>query len=1155
MESRASRFHTYHGTSREGQTSPPPGHQRHASLLGRPTVSLTASTSSSSSSRHWEAIQLRDNSYFHKFGATTLAAQPDSRSGLYPCMLSSVAQAFVTQISLTSRYKNNIEYANAFDGQQAVDKLLTIIGNGCKDRVMALKLGRALMHQGYFHDVQYESLLMDASTEIYQLNDVLYYYYQQQRQRQLARQYQQQHQHQQHSSQYASPSTGAAAAATSAANSPCAQLLPANGSIKSEHMGDTGIATTTSSLSDFSLTVDAPDDEKPNGHHVDHPQIQSRDISSDNASTNGHDSPHGAPTHMDDDDDNLTVLTTPSSLTSSSSLTMRSLSSFEHDAIQPIHGIFTPLTHCYVPTCLGPLPCYSPTCPKRAQILWKHASIDSRASTPHTYLRRREQTSWAAMVPDEVLATVSTTERKRQEAICELINTEANFVMDLDYVEKMWIEPLLTEDILPSYRRADFVNKVFSNTVDIHRHHARFARALQRRQQEHPIIVQIGDIISKYMQGLSLIVRYGAHQHQGKAAYEKEKLLNGKFHAFVDYTERHPSSHKLELNGYLTKPTTRLGRYPLLLNAILKRTAPDHPDYALLNDATDIIRAVLSQVNSEAGEAKNKFDLERIHRHLTFKRKTDRLDLKLLDADRQIVREGFLNKRPTLDAADYQVILFDHYLVVTKVKWVRAEKHYLVVRRPLPIAFLSVAIPSLPSTAQRSPSFLLSASRYSAHLQPSYYNDVDSDTRLGQPIVFQHMGRKKDAHSQFTLYASSAASRKPWVDHIYQLQTCNASPSSVLKLAPAVARGQFVHKRVHHLASFLNNQLFVFAAEDGVYAGKNTPDAQVRKVLHILHVMRVHVIEEFQMLLLLADKTLWQFSLTELTINQSLAMGKRLYTNVPFFHAGICLQRTLICVPTRVSPLKSIITVLEPCKPQAMSDKKPSLLERLVRPTAPNNVSATDVYLQKYKECYVPCEAWAVDMTSSKLMVTGHRGIEVIDLQRTDRTQSMLNHADPNLAFITQTERQESNLKIIRVPVKRISVFRTPLSEYLVCYNEFAFYINGKGDRVYEKFLIEWEGCSESYALLWPYIIAFDPSLIEIRNALTGQLEQVIRGDNIRCIQHRDDGVVYGAMTDPRERSSDYVFALTLLHPQTEAASSSRIQVAMEPCSTPPPSQ
>ncbi|ORX57985.1 hypothetical protein DM01DRAFT_1333659 [Hesseltinella vesiculosa] len=1132
MDSQTSRFHTYHGTGNESHPWSPTSssQQRHLSLLGRNTT-YTAPTSN----RHWETIHLRDSSYFHKYSIVPLTSQVEQRRvNDYACLLSIVAQSLIQQLTLTNRFKNNIEYPNAFDGQQVVDKLMTIIGS--KDRVVALKLGRALGMQGCFHDVQYESLLMDSSTEIYQFKDVLLYYFQR-------LQLRHQHQQQRMLHQISSPSARPFSLIPAPAQPPSA-ASSVNGSILSEQFGPVpgNVTTSSGSISEFSISTD---------DQYTTPPTTISDEEDIKAAL-----PHIASTRLEGvDDDNMTVLTSPSTATDNSTLTSSSL---DLDAICPLNGVFTPLTYCYVSTCTGPQPCYSPTCPKRNKNNWKHTSIESKAATLHTYLRRREKTSWAAVVPDDVLASVSTDERKRQEAICELVNTEANFVMDLDYVEKMWVEPLLEQDTIPLHRRTAFVNTLFTNIVDIHRYHGRFARALQRRQQEHPIIGKVGDIVLKYCQDLSMIVTYGAHLHEAKTTFEKEKLLNSKFNSFAEYTEHHPSSHKLELNGYLTRPTTRLGQYPLLFKAILKRTSPSHPDYALLNEADELVKATLNLVNSESGHAKNRFDLARIHRNLSFKRKTDRLDLKLLDPSREIIREGFLNKRPTLEAADYQVILFDHYLVVAKVKWVRAEKHYVVVRRPLPIAFLSVSLPSLPSNMQRSSSFLLSASRYSGHLQTGSYfsNESNPDTRFGQPIVFQHMGRKKDDHSQFTLYATSQAARKPWIDHIYQLQSRNASPSSVLDVLPAVKTGQFIHSRVKHMVTFSNNQLLVFAADDGVYAGKNAPDAQVHKVLSLPHATRVYVIEDFQMLLVLADKTLWQFGLTEVMngnldgTTQASALGKRLYTNVPFFHAGVCLDRTLICVPTKVSPLKSVITVLEPCKPQAMTDKKPSLLDRLVRPTN-TSISTTDCYLRKFRECYVPCEAWAVDTTTSKLMVTAHRGIEIIDLQRTDRTQSMLNHQDPLLYFVTQSEKRESNLKI-RVPMKHISVFRSPLSEYLVCYNEFAFYIDAKGNRAYRKFLIEWEGCSESYAMLWPYVMSFDPSIIEIRNALTGHLEQVVRGDNIRCIQNREGDAIYVAMSDPKNRQSDCIVRLTLMHPPSDPDGSNKIELTMEPCSALP---
>lgn len=84
-------------------------------------------------------------------------------------------------------------------------------------------------------------------------------------------------------------------------------------------------------------------------------------------------------------------------------------------------------------------------------------------------------------------------------------------------------------------------------------------------------------------------------------------------------TERKPQSRRLELNGYLTKPTTRLGRYNLLLREILKRTPDDHPDKEAIPQVMGIITQYLVQVNAETGRRENLFNLEQIQERLSFK--------------------------------------------------------------------------------------------------------------------------------------------------------------------------------------------------------------------------------------------------------------------------------------------------------------------------------------------------------------------------------------------------------------------------------------------------------------------------------------------------------------------------------------------------------
>jgi hypothetical protein len=75
----------------------------------------------------------------------------------------------------------------------------------------------------------------------------------------------------------------------------------------------------------------------------------------------------------------------------------------------------------------------------------------------------------------------------------------------------------------------------------------------------------------------------------------------------------------LELNGYLTKPTTRLGRYNLLLREILKRTPDDNSDKELIPQVMENITQYLIQVNADTGKSENKFNLEQIQTRLSFK--------------------------------------------------------------------------------------------------------------------------------------------------------------------------------------------------------------------------------------------------------------------------------------------------------------------------------------------------------------------------------------------------------------------------------------------------------------------------------------------------------------------------------------------------------
>jgi len=74
------------------------------------------------------------------------------------------------------------------------------------------------------------------------------------------------------------------------------------------------------------------------------------------------------------------------------------------------------------------------------------------------------------------------------------------------------------------------------------------------------------------------------------------------------------------------------------------------------------------------------------------------------------------------------------------------------------------------------------------------------------------------------------------------------------------------------------------------------------------------------------------------------------------------------------------------------------------------------------------------------------------------------------------------------------------LNEFLLCYDEFAFYVDKKGRRSRKEFMVYWEGMPTGFALQEPYVIAVEPSFVEIRHIETGLMSQVIQGSNLRLL-------------------------------------------------------
>ena len=432
-----------------------------------------------------------------------------------------------------------------------------------------------------------------------------------------------------------------------------------------------------------------------------------------------------------------------------------------------VNGVFTLLTECYSPTCTRDSLCYSIACPRRLEqqaLLNMKIQPGLKRQESRSSLHEEadnEQKLWINTVSKEVADSINDNEKKRQEVISELMYTERDFVKDLEYLRDFWMKPLRSPATspIPEHRREKFIRTVFSNCQEVYMVNSRLADALTRRQQASPVVRNIGDIFLEYVTRFNPFIKYGANQLFGKYEFEKEKASNLAFSKFVDNVERLKESRKLELNGYLTKPTTRLARYPLLLENVAKYTADDNPDKEDIPKTIKIIRDVLYKVNVESGKAENHFNLMQLNQALKF-RPGEYVDLKLTEESRQLIFKGPLKKGPT-DAGDIQAYLFDHAALLVRIKMVNKREEYKVYKKPIPLELL--VIPQMDDffpkqgVPKRPSSGLLPAAR--AQALP-----LRNDTKQqGFPITFKHVGK---GGYELTLYCATQIQQQKWMEHV-----------------------------------------------------------------------------------------------------------------------------------------------------------------------------------------------------------------------------------------------------------------------------------------------------------------------------------------------------------------------------------------------------
>eukprot|EP01090_Pellita_catalonica_P004145 TRINITY_DN1398_c0_g1_i1.p1 TRINITY_DN1398_c0_g1~~TRINITY_DN1398_c0_g1_i1.p1 ORF type:complete len:563 (-),score=123.30 TRINITY_DN1398_c0_g1_i1:119-1807(-) len=284
------------------------------------------------------------------------------------------------------------------------------------------------------------------------------------------------------------------------------------------------------------------------------------------------------------------------------------------------------------------------TPPNRRSLPGKPPSAEDTIATPPT-----TPTKAPIKKPSPLLRSQGIEEVKRERArfvirkkvIAEIMATESSYVNSLRTVVKQVVSPLrhTTLKIITK----EELGACFMNIEDILLFHEKLLQTVKDRIDAWTSESTIGDIFLQNVEKFSIYRPYLQNYNTSMVTVRYLLKKNENFAHIRDSFEREQlKTNALGLEAFLIMPVQRLPRYLLLMRELIKYTAPDHPDFNLLEDARLGLQKVLDEINStidaNSGKAMQKIialeDL--IHGLEEFS------DTGLMKVSRRLLKEGLL---------------------------------------------------------------------------------------------------------------------------------------------------------------------------------------------------------------------------------------------------------------------------------------------------------------------------------------------------------------------------------------------------------------------------------------------------------------------------------------------------------------------------------
>ncbi|KAG7333486.1 hypothetical protein KOW79_003621 [Hemibagrus wyckioides] len=272
---------------------------------------------------------------------------------------------------------------------------------------------------------------------------------------------------------------------------------------------------------------------------------------------------------------------------------------------------------------------------------------------------------------------LSQEERKRQEAIFEVISSEHSYLHSLMILVRLFKD---SPELSDTMTKTDH-HHLFSNIVDVCEASKKFFKELEDRHQQNIVIDDISDIVIRHAQtNFEPYVTYCSNEVYQQRTFQRLANKSPTFKEVLSRIEAEPDCRNLPMISFLILPMQRVTRLPLLMDTICQKTPKDSPQYEACKKALQSVSKLVRKCNEGARTMERTEMMYTINSQLEFKIKpfplvsSSRWMVKRGELTAYVEESGIFSKKTTRHQVYF--FLFNDVLIVTRKK---SEESYTVI--------------------------------------------------------------------------------------------------------------------------------------------------------------------------------------------------------------------------------------------------------------------------------------------------------------------------------------------------------------------------------------------------------------------------------------------------------------------------------------------